>query len=135
VSGSESKSKICFGFGSSQNIQILSDSDPQHCVQHVKIGENYQISSILILNFIARSWNRKKKIRLYKTTSLGSSTVYRYIISSVVDPDPQGSETFSRIRIHKSRLWIRIRIQNCTKILLKIIHKISTLLIMTLKIH
>jgi hypothetical protein len=28
---------------------------------------------------------------------------------SVVDPDPQGSKTFCRIRIRNSRLWIRIR--------------------------
>jgi hypothetical protein len=33
---------------------------------------------------------------------------------SVVDPDPQGSETFCRIRIRNSRLWIRIRIRNWT---------------------
>jgi hypothetical protein len=33
---------------------------------------------------------------------------------SVVDPDPEGSETFCRIRIRNSRLWIRIRIQNWT---------------------
>jgi hypothetical protein len=34
--------------------------------------------------------------------------------TSVVDPDPQGSETFCRIRIRNSRLWIRIRIRNWT---------------------
>jgi hypothetical protein len=36
------------------------------------------------------------------------------VLSSVVDPDPQGSETFCRIRIRNSRLWIRIRIRNWT---------------------
>jgi hypothetical protein len=29
---------------------------------------------------------------------------------SVVDPDPQGSENFCRIRIRNSRFWIRIRL-------------------------
>jgi hypothetical protein len=37
-----------------------------------------------------------------------------WIRTSVVDPDPQGSETFCRIRIRSSRLWIRIRIRNWT---------------------
>jgi hypothetical protein len=64
---------------------------------------------------------------------------YSTIPISVVDPDPEGSETFCRIRIpiRNSRLWIRIRIRirNWTWILLKIIKKISNLIIMTFKIH
>jgi hypothetical protein len=74
VSGSESE--LFFIFGSSQNIRIISDSDPQHCAFP----------------------SCKQKINM--------------VNSSVVDPDPQGSETFWRIRIRNSRLWIRIRIRN-----------------------
>jgi hypothetical protein len=58
-------------------------------------------------------------------------------LSSVVDPepDPQGSETFCRIRnrIWNSRLWIWIR--NWTYTLPKYKKNISYLIIMTLKIR
>jgi hypothetical protein len=36
------------------------------------------------------------------------------VTHSIVDPDPQGFETFCRIRIRNSSLWIRIRIRNWT---------------------
>jgi hypothetical protein len=37
-SESVSEPELFFGFGSSQNIRIISDSDPQHCILVVKTG-------------------------------------------------------------------------------------------------
>jgi hypothetical protein len=54
---------------------------------------------------IRPSVDRKSKLAIHIVIVLSCS---------VVDPDPQGSETFCRIRIRNSRLWIRIRMRNST---------------------
>jgi hypothetical protein len=55
-----------------------------------------------------------KRFLAYARDKFGLGALGGILEASVVDPDPQGSETFSRIRIRNSRLWIRIRIRNWT---------------------
>jgi hypothetical protein len=49
-----------------------------------------------------------RNITLYVFFVAGTCPVKIRTTSSGVDPDPQGSETFCRIRIRNSRLWIQL---------------------------